>query len=249
MNSDVRSKQSRWSLQSELNNNKQAKGEPKPHDHPDHKSVRIVLLLTQLPPQPGQTLGDRGACLSTAVGSNQLRHPPEEPSGSGFALYLRPISQALRKHSRDSESQQNAEFLTEYSRMFQNLVLNHSNDYDKMELLYSHIVKILTEDDLINISDKAQLKELEIKVILPTEFRDEGITQRFIKWLLGDRAVEGLSTCKLSYLLLFHSVSCATSYRVSTHYVVSVRDGPTGAQLYSHSGPLFIYWSLSSLFY
>ncbi|KRX69358.1 hypothetical protein T06_12285 [Trichinella sp. T6] len=27
------------------------------------------------------------------------------------------------------------------------------------------------------------------------------------------------------------------------------RDGPTGAQLYSHSGPLFIYWSLSSLFY
>ncbi|OUC41848.1 hypothetical protein D917_10656 [Trichinella nativa] len=54
--------------------------------------------------------------------------------------------------------------------MFQNLVLNHSNDYDKMELLYSHIVKILTEDDLI----------------------DEGITQRFIKWLLGDRAVEGL---------------------------------------------------------
>ncbi|KRX78788.1 hypothetical protein T06_2173, partial [Trichinella sp. T6] len=26
-------------------------------------------------------------------------------------------------------------------------------------------------------------------------------------------------------------------------------DGPTGAQLYSHSGPLFIYWSLSSLFY
>ncbi|OUC43704.1 hypothetical protein D917_09597 [Trichinella nativa] len=56
------------------------------------------------------------------------------------------------------------------SGMFQNLVLNHSNDYDKMELLYSHIVKILTEDDLI----------------------DEGITQRFIKWLLGDRAVEGL---------------------------------------------------------
>ncbi|KRY59227.1 hypothetical protein T03_5175 [Trichinella britovi] len=46
-----------------------------------------------------------------------------------------------------------------------------------------------------NISDKAQLKELEIKVILPTEFRDEGITQRFIKWLLGDRAVEGL--CKI----------------------------------------------------
>ncbi|KRX33512.1 hypothetical protein T05_1335 [Trichinella murrelli] len=24
---------------------------------------------------------------------------------------------------------------------------------------------------------------------------------------------------------------------------------PTGAQLYSHWGPLFIYWSLSSLFY
>ncbi|KRX36860.1 hypothetical protein T05_8351 [Trichinella murrelli] len=27
------------------------------------------------------------------------------------------------------------------------------------------------------------------------------------------------------------------------------RFAPTGAQLYSHSGPLFIYWSLSSLFY
>ncbi|KRZ47764.1 hypothetical protein T02_8592 [Trichinella nativa] len=26
-------------------------------------------------------------------------------------------------------------------------------------------------------------------------------------------------------------------------------DGPTWAQFYSHSGPLFIYWSLSSLFY
>ncbi|KAL1234309.1 Urease accessory protein UreG [Trichinella spiralis] len=48
-------------------------------------------------------------------GSNQLRLPPEGPPGSGFALYLRPISQALRKHSRDSESQQNAEFITEYS--------------------------------------------------------------------------------------------------------------------------------------
>ncbi|XP_003381738.1 conserved hypothetical protein [Trichinella spiralis] len=56
------------------------------------------------------------------------------------------------------------------SGMFQNSVLNHSNDYDKVELLYSHIVKILTEDDPIY----------------------EGITQRFIKWLLGDRAVEGL---------------------------------------------------------
>ncbi|KRX20852.1 hypothetical protein T07_15012 [Trichinella nelsoni] len=87
--------------------------------------------------------------------------------------------------------------------MFQNLVLNHSNDYDKVELLYSHIVKILTEDDLINISDKAQLKELEIKVILPTKFRDEGITQRFIKWLLGDRAVDELA------VLLRHLVHAA----------------------------------------
>ncbi|KRZ57251.1 hypothetical protein T02_14272 [Trichinella nativa] len=77
-----------------------------------------------------------------------------------------------------------------------------------MELLYSHIVKILTEDDLIlsktfqeTFLTNGKLewirvgKELEIKVILPTEFRDEGITQRFIKWLLGDRAVEGL--CKI----------------------------------------------------
>ncbi|KRY04404.1 hypothetical protein T12_8078 [Trichinella patagoniensis] len=33
--------------------------------------------------------------------------------------------------------------------------------------------------------------------------------------------------------------------------ISSIADGftPTGAQLYSHSGPLFIYWSLSSLFY
>ncbi|KRZ96751.1 hypothetical protein T08_15310 [Trichinella sp. T8] len=91
-----------------------------------------------------------------------------------------------------------------------------------MELLYSHIVKILTEDQTIkdisrNISDKAQLKELEIKVILPTEFRDEGITQRFIKWLLGDRAVEGLKcssatsfafmcTMRLTYLAHFSVV-------------------------------------------
>ncbi|KRY02154.1 hypothetical protein T01_9164, partial [Trichinella spiralis] len=27
------------------------------------------------------------------------------------------------------------------------------------------------------------------------------------------------------------------------------RDGPSWAQFYSHSVPLFIYWSLSSLFY
>ncbi|KRY20450.1 hypothetical protein T12_12824, partial [Trichinella patagoniensis] len=100
-----------------------------------------------------------------------------------------------------------------------------------MELLYSHIVKILTEDDLIlsktfqetfltfitiPVPVIQQLKELEIKVILPKEFRDEGITQRFIKWLLGDRAVEGLLqfcvyvqheidlSCPFFRCLLFH---------------------------------------------
>ncbi|KRX31794.1 hypothetical protein T06_366 [Trichinella sp. T6] len=35
---------------------------------------------------------------------------------------------------------------------------------------------------------------------------------------------------------------------LSVHQRTS-RDGPTWAQFYSHSGPLFIYWSLSSLFY
>ncbi|KAL1234386.1 Riboflavin biosynthesis protein RibBA [Trichinella spiralis] len=53
-----------------------------------------------------------------------------------------------------------------------------------------------------NISDKTQLKELEIKVILPTDFRYEGITQRFIKWLLGDRAVEGLKYSSATVLRL-----------------------------------------------
>ncbi|KRY08166.1 hypothetical protein T12_15726 [Trichinella patagoniensis] len=34
-----------------------------------------------------------------------------------------------------------------------------------------------------------------------------------------------------------------------SYFRMTIGDGPTWAQFYSHSGPLFIYWSLSSLFY
>ncbi|KRZ65278.1 hypothetical protein T08_872 [Trichinella sp. T8] len=57
----------------------------------------------------------------------------------------------------------------------------------------------------------------------------------------------------LAQLILVSSMNDAnvelTATSKSSAEIWQKRDGPTGAQLYSHSGPLFIYWSLSSLFY
>ncbi|KRZ64991.1 hypothetical protein T08_4782 [Trichinella sp. T8] len=56
------------------------------------------------------------------------------------------------------------------------------------------------------------------------------------------------------YLLRVTTLDCwkpcePGHWMVLSRFIFQAWDGPTGAQLYSHSGPLFIYWSLSSLFY
>ncbi|KRY91774.1 hypothetical protein T4D_11138 [Trichinella pseudospiralis] len=88
----------------------------------DHRNVAQTLGNRDPASPPLSVLsdGNRGPVPSAIT---RLRHPPEEPSGSGFALDLRSISQVLRRHARSSKTQQNAEFLTEYTSALNNVLL------------------------------------------------------------------------------------------------------------------------------
>ncbi|KRX16399.1 hypothetical protein T07_860 [Trichinella nelsoni] len=48
---------------------------------------------------------------------------------------------------------------------------------------------------------------------------------------------------------LTHTAHCSHALTMFDIKELNHRDGPTWAQFCSHSVPLFIYWSLSSLFY